>query len=78
MQRKVFCVEAHLVKNFAYANKTSRGGRGQMIHIGEAGAEDTPGGEFYDAVVGYRQSQYDVVEKQGRNPRGFGELDECW
>ena len=42
--------------DFAYANKMPMDGREKIIHFGEADADYTPEGEFYDAVVRYRKS----------------------
>ena len=62
-QGKLFCAEGRRARNFTYANRVARDEWEQRIHFGEIAKDYKPEGEFYDALVRRRQSQYDVTVK---------------
>ena len=68
-QGKVFCAESQRAHNFAYANRMARDDWGQRLHFGETPSGYTPEDEFYDALVRYRQSQYDAPIKEKKKKR---------
>ena len=43
--------------------ENAEGDRGRTMHLVEVESGDAHGGEFYDAVATFRNSQCDVVEK---------------
>ena len=68
-QGEMSSIDSQRTKNLTHANSVARDEWEQGIFFGEAGKEYTPEGEFYDALVRHRQSQYDVADRRDRKKK---------
>ena len=64
-QGGICCLESQRAKNFAYANRVSLGDWGNREFFGEVEKGYSPWGKFYDSLVGYRHSQYEITDRWG-------------
>ena len=74
-QGEMFCLGSQRTKNFTHANRVSRDEWKQSIFFGEVENGYTPEGEFYDALVRHRQSQYDVTDRRDQKKKAGGDSD---